>query len=135
MNNEQILKIAHEGMKVAREYFVISPVWDIELATEKLTGNAAMRSWVTEGYWKAYIAIDTDAHKTPAQVWRNIGHEIAHIAAHPIMTFEKVLRAGGKLSGETEELYVTCLEQTIAVMERMWVRDRPYHDVGVDGLE
>lgn len=116
-------RIVAEAYPAALAFFQLSPEWFLEPpAAEPIqpdNGGEAKLLYRTN-YLHAKVIYDPERHDGGEHLWRNIGHEVAHLL---FMEYE-VLEEG--LKGEPKRLMTHANERTVTRLTRLWARERPY---------
>lgn len=114
-------RIAARAYPDALQFFQPSPEWLLEpIGAEPIDDGAEARLLFRADYLQAKIIYDPAKHDSGEHLWRNIGHEVAHLL---FMEYD-VLQIG--MTGERERLMQNANERAVTRLTRLWARERPY---------
>ncbi|MFC5846719.1 hypothetical protein [Deinococcus petrolearius] len=116
-------RVVARAYPLALTFFQPSPEWFLEPpAAEPIAGEdgGEARLLFRPDYLHAKVIYDPERHDSGEHLWRNIGHEVAHLL---LMEYD-VLQIG--MTGERERLMTHANERAVTRLTRLWARERPY---------
>ena len=114
-------RLVADAYPKALAFFQPSPEWFLEPpAAEPIEGDGEARLLFRSNYLHAKVIYDPAKHDDGPHLWRNIGHEVAHLL---LMEYD-VLQEG--MTGERERLMEHANERAVTRLTRLWERERPY---------
>ena len=124
---EQVDARARSAIEAALLYFGIQGEQPVQFMHERPAEKDASASCTYEAdYLRATIRVDTDYYQCyPMCIWKDMGHEVAHLASKELMAFRAFLPEEPELR---RTVYTTAVEQLTTRLERMFVRDCPEPD-------
>jgi predicted SprT family Zn-dependent metalloprotease len=122
----ETMKRLERGVKEAREFFGIDPLYDVEIFASLGEGEAAQID-AGSAYLRCTIKVNLDYYQVnPQYIRRDMAHEVAHLVSNEIMQLRNRMPeewreddqpAGGMFEDAIETL--TCR------LERLYLRERP----------
>jgi hypothetical protein len=79
MDASECRKVALKAIKEARKFFGIDPAWDVALAVGTTDDGKPAFINIVLSYRQATICIDPAQCESAREVWRYMGHEVAHL--------------------------------------------------------
>ena len=128
LNPDDVARVAAECVRQAREFFVIDPAWKVYLKLGQLQGDARALITITADYLYASITVDPMASDDLAEVWGDVGHEVAHLVLADLentRAFIEQDEAHGSMS-PLDRSFRQGVERAVVRLERLWLRERPY---------
>ncbi len=116
----QVEAHAQAALDAALRYFRIPDNWDVSLYFSGTEVDSGAEVQMDHTYLRARITMNTEyLRANPADIWRVVGHEVAHLTLAP---FDLIW---GNIRGKTRGEYVRAMENVVVQLERMWLRDNP----------
>ncbi|WP_019008971.1 hypothetical protein [Deinococcus aquatilis] len=117
-------RVAQRAYASAWGFFQPSPEWLMEpieakeLPSEDGTGEAVL--WFRIDYLRAKVVYDPARHDDGAHLWRNMGHEVAHLL---LMEYDAIQQG---MKGTQERAMTHANERAVTRLDRLFMRERPY---------
>lgn len=114
-------RIARAAFNAALRFFQPSPEWIIKLEPRTIEEEETPgQCWTRQDYFLAQIVYDPAQCEDGAEVWRVIGHEVAHLLSSEYIVLEQHLpeRYHGLCTHASERLTTR--------LERLFLRHYPY---------
>lgn len=121
MNYEFAERVAQAAFAQALAFFQPSPEWRPELRRDVIDdAEICAQCWTKPNYFIAHIVYDPDNCENGAELWRVIGHEVAHLLSPEYTVLEGMLpERYHAYSNHANEVLTTRLE-------RLFLRHHPY---------
>lgn len=121
MNYEFAERVAQAAFAQALAFFQPSPEWAIQLERRPIDEEETpAQCWTKQDYLLAQIVYDPDQCENGAELWRAIGHEVAHLLSSEYIVLEQ------NLPQRYHGLCTHASERLTTRLDRIWVRERPY---------
>ena len=130
MTRDQATAVLEAAIPVAREFFLLDPRWDVRFHFVEESPQG-LEVEVKAQYFKANIACAPIIYDRVADLWRDVGHEIAHIATAELITLERYLKAHLELDEEDsppsllKAYFGDAIESVTSRLEAMFAKERP----------
>lgn len=114
-------RVAGRAYASALAFFQPSPEWRITLARQTIDEEEVpAQCWTKQNYHRAQIVYDPAQCEDGAELWRVIGHEVAHLLHSEYIVVE--IHAPKHLQGFLEHAG----ERLATRLENLFLRERPY---------
>lgn len=114
-------RVARAAYMAALRLFQPSPEWSVSLEAQVIDEpEVPAQCWTKPDYLLAQIVYDPAQCENGEEIWRVIGHEVAHLLSPEYTVLERMLpERYHSLSTHANERLTTRLE-------RLWMRQQPY---------
>jgi hypothetical protein len=125
MDASECRKVALKAIKEARKFFGIDPAWCVALAIGATDEGKPAFIAIDLAYRKATIAVDPAQCDSAREVWRYMGHEVAHLVHAEFDLFRELVKASGEWSDALQAGYHYADERATVMLEQLFMRERP----------
>lgn len=115
-------RVGEAAFAAAVDFFRPSPEWTLTLVFEALgeDTDAEAQLWQRLNYLRAQVVVDLSRHDDGAHIWRNVGHEVAHMLLYE---YDALQASQPKAF---DELLTQANEHATTRLQRLFERERPY---------
>jgi hypothetical protein len=128
MDASECRKVALKAIKEARKFFGIDPAWDVALAIGTTDDGKPAFINIVLSYRQATICLDPAQCDSAREVWRYMGHEVAHLVHAEFDLFRDLVQAHAEWPQTLQTAYRYAEERATVMLEDVWVRERPQAD-------
>jgi hypothetical protein len=125
MDASECRKVALKAIKEARKFFGIDPAWDVALQVGATEEGKPANIGIELAYRKATICLDPAQCDTAREVWRYMGHEVAHIVHSEFDLFRDLVQAHAEWPQTLQTAYRYAEERATVMLEQLFMRERP----------
>lgn len=130
LNETVAAQVAEAAAKEAVAFFSISPEWEIDIKSEKLAEEgmdfvSAGGNHINLEYHQSLIKYDFGAVDSYENLWRVIGHEVAHLVLAEFDLLYAQFASTPRLTPLSVGL-THCIERAVTRLERLFIRQHPY---------
>jgi hypothetical protein len=114
-------RVAEAAFDAARDFFQLSPEWQIDFYADDLEDEGSRAEIRTEQrYLRVEIVYDATQFDSGADLWETIGHEVAHMVLNEYDAIEATL------PNHLRHWFTHANERAVVRLERLFKRERPY---------
>jgi hypothetical protein len=131
LDASKILEIGTRAINAAREHFGLANEWRVFASVGEVPEGCRASVQMHADYLNAYVTFQP-WYEDPADVWRDAGHEVAHILLaelEPVRAFIEQDEQHGRHS-PLDRMFRFAVERTVCRLEAQWFRMNPYPGEG-----